>query len=102
MNLEFIQELWDTDRNKVLDRLFPESKTEATGSGIKKGKGLSMKALENRINDLMSAIQAGNHSIETRNELDSLLSMMINKRKMKSKDRDTIMHQLYGQNKNTS
>ena len=64
------------------------------------GRGMkSIKGIENRVNDLISAAQSGNKSIEIRNELDSHLSTLINTKKVKPKVRDEIMMKLYGKNK---
>ena len=96
----FMKEVYNNDSSKVLDAIFPESRTGAAGSGLKKGKGIkSIKAVENRANDLMSAAQSGNKSIELRNELDTHLSTLIDKKKMKATDRDKIMQSIYGRNK---
>lgn len=97
---DFMKEVYNNDSSKVLDAIFPESRMGAAGRGLKKGKGLkSIKAVENRANDLMSAAQGGNKSIELRNELDTHLSTLIDKKKMKASDRDKIMQSIYGRNK---
>jgi len=70
--------------------LKPEEAGAAQGKGFK-----SLKAVENRINDLISARQLGNKSAKLKKELVSLLSILIDKKKISSKTKNQIMKDLY-------
>jgi len=76
---------------KIVDEIFPK-----TGSGMKRGKGLgNMKQIISRTEDLMSVAQKGHKTAEVRNELDTHLSMLIDKKKITPQYRDTIMKKLF-------
>jgi hypothetical protein len=74
-----------------IDKIFPK-----TGSGMKRGKGLgNMKQIISRTEDLISVAQKGHKTAEVRNELDTHLSMLIDKKKITPQYRDTIMKKLF-------
>lgn len=74
-----------------IDPIFPK-----TGSGMKRGKGLgNINQIISRTEDLMSVAQKGHKTAEVRNELDTHLSMLIDKKKITPQYRDTIMKKLF-------
>ena len=76
---------------KIVDEIFPK-----TGSGMKRGSGLgNMKQIISRTEDLISVAQQGHKTAEVRNELDTHLSMLIDKKKITPQYRDTIMKKLF-------
>ena len=78
-----------------IDTLFP-----VKGSGIKrakKGGGIyNIQQLISRTEDLLSVAQQGHKTAEVRNELDSNLSALIDKKKITPQYRDSIMKKLFG------
>ena len=78
-----------------IDILFP-----VKGSGIKrakKGGGIyNIQQLISRTEDLLSVAQQGHKTLEVRNELDSNLSALIDKKKITPQYRDSIMKKLFG------
>ena len=76
---------------KIVDEIFPK-----TGSGMKRGSGLgNMKQIISRTEDLISVAQQGHKTAEVRNELDTHLSMLIDKKKITPQYRDNIMKKLF-------
>lgn len=74
-----------------IDKIFPK-----TGSGMKRGKGLgNINQIISRTEDLMSVAQKGHRTAEVRNELDTHLSMLIDKKKITPQYRDNIMKKLF-------
>jgi hypothetical protein len=81
----------DAKVKPYIDNIFPK-----TGSGVKRGKGLgNMKQIISRTEDLMSVAQKGHKTAEVRNELDTHLSMLIDKNKITAQYRDSIMKKLF-------
>lgn len=78
-----------------IDTIFP-----VKGSGIKrakKGGGIyNIQQLISRTEDLLSVAQQGHKTPEVRNELDSNLSALIDKKKITPQYRDSIMKKLFG------
>ena len=69
----------------------------AGGSGFKRGRGLrvKMEQLISRTENLISAAQLGNKTTEVFNELDTNLSVLIDKKKITKKYRDNLMKKLF-------
>lgn len=81
----------DAKIKPYIDKIFPK-----TGSGMKRGKGLAnINQIISRTEDLMSVAQKGHKTAEVRNELDTHLSMLIDKKKITPQYRDTIMKKLF-------
>jgi hypothetical protein len=71
--------------------------TGAAGNGFKRGRGLrvKMEQLISRTENLISAAQLGNKTTEVFNELDTNLSVLIDKKKITKKYRDNLMKNLF-------
>ena len=76
-------------------------RTRAAARGPAQGRGFkgfkNMRQLISRTEDLISAAQMGNKSKEVFNELDSNLSVLIDKKKITKKYRENLMKNLFFQ-----
>ena len=85
----------------LAQRLFTPSKSPAAAAGAKSGRGLkhtglkTVKQIISRTENLIHAANLGNKSTEVRNELDTLLAVLIDRKEVRPEFRTKLMKKLF-------
>ena len=85
----------------LAQRLFTPSKPKAETPGAKSGRGLkhtglkTVKQIISRTENLIQAANLGNKSPEVRNELDTLLAVLIDRKEVRPQFRTNLMKKLF-------
>ena len=85
----------------LAQRLFTPSKPKAETPGAKSGRGLkhtglkTVKQIISRTENLIQAANLGNKSPEVRNELDTLLAVLIDRKVVRPEFRTKLMKNLF-------